>query len=133
MRILVLDDIARRHEFYRQLHSEDTVVSCLHYREFMVALHAEKWDLVYLDHDLGDFVNDADTFVDGWGATREFNGCHAAMRICEMDEDRRPSRVVIQSCNGSGSADMCRMLERIGMDVTRQPYAEPDWSDQQEY
>lgn len=127
MKILILDDIQHRLNVFQKMHDGDEVVCCTHYLEFLEALSTQKWDLIRLDHDLGDF-RDADTYVDGWGKIQEYNGCHAAMRICELPDDKKPERVIVHSVNPTGSADMTRTLLKAGIETTREPFAEPEWN-----
>lgn len=127
MRVLVLDDIKHRHDTFDAAYADDDVVHCYKYHGFCDALlHGGPWDLVHLDHDLGDFVNDADTYVDGWGSTREYNGQHAAMRVCELDDVDLPKKVIVHSVNPSGAQAMVRLLKRRGVPVTWEPFAEPE-------
>ena len=134
MRILVLDDIRFRHESFARLYDTDEVVHVYRYNAFLDMLATCKWDLIHLDHDLGDFVDDADTYVDGWGKTREFNGQHAAMRICEMEDDKLPGRVIIHSVNPEGARAMKSMLERRGVPVVWEPFGEfPDFDNDGNY
>lgn len=128
-RVLVLDDIKFRHDSFDRIYEGSDVRHAYTYSQFVYLLKGVKWDLIHLDHDLGDFVDDADTYVDGWGKTREFNGQHAAMRICEMEDDRLPTRVIIHSVNPEGARAMKSMLERRGVPVVWEPFGDfPDTS-----
>lgn len=121
MRILILDDVKDRHDtFAKVFYPEHEVVSVYLYTDFCEKLN-ESWDLIHLDHDLGDFLNNPDTYVDGWGNVREYNGGHAAMRICEMC---KPPKVIIHSVNPVGAKIMLQMLERRGVEVTWEPFGE---------
>ena len=129
MRVLVLDDIKHRHDTFDRTYDgpDDEVVHSYRYFHFLDMLLTCKWDLVHLDHDLGDFVDNADTYVDGWGKTQEYNGQHAAMRICELEDDRLPDRVIIHSVNPVGARAMKAMLFRRGVPVTWEPFGDlPD-------
>jgi len=68
MHILILDDIQHRHDVFRRIYAGHDVTSALRFFEFVRLLVERRWDLVHLDHDLGDFVADADFYVDGWGS-----------------------------------------------------------------
>ena len=131
VRILILDDTPYRHEVFARLYEGHEITSCYSYFGYLEALRSSPWDLVHLDHDLG---NDsvADTYVDGWGNTRQYNGSHAAMRICELDDDKRPKEVIIQSVNPSGAQGMLQMLQRANVNVSWQPFSEPSWDLQAE-
>lgn len=123
MKILVLDDMAVRHNAFRADYGADnhTVISAFSYLEFLSKLDDSPWDLIYLDHDLGEF-HTADTYVDGWGKTQEYNGYHAALRICELEDALLPSEVIIQSINPGGSRAMKLILDRRGVKVSWQPF-----------
>ena len=125
MRILALDDVKERHDAFRAWHERDEVRSVYYYRDFLIAIEEGPWDLVYLDHDLGDEVEGADTFVDGWGKTREYDGTHAALRLCEQTAKGKFSgRVIIVSHNKDGAKSMRTDLQRSGIDVVWEPFGE---------
>ena len=124
MRILVLDDMKVRHEAFGRIYSEHEVVSVYTYTEFLRQLEGARFDLIHLDHDLGDAVSNPDTWVDGWGSTREFTGGHAALRVCELSEDMRPHAVVVHSVNTSGAVQMLKDLRRVGIDCKWEPFGE---------
>jgi hypothetical protein len=77
-------------------------------------------------HDLGDFVNDADTYVDGWGSTRKFNGGHASMRVCELEDDKLPEKVIVHSINSVGAKNMISNCQRRGIPVVWEPFSDPN-------
>lgn len=123
MRILVLDDMKVRHEAFVRFYEGHDVVSTFTYRQFLICLNTQEWDLIHLDHDLGD-DRDADWYVDGWGKKREYNGMHAAMRICELDESKRPKQVIVHSVNNVGAPGMVQMLRKAGVDTKWEPFGE---------
>ena len=122
MRVLILDDIQHRHNVFDTIYQGHQVAHAYLYTDFCDKLNQGTWDLVHLDHDLGDFVDNADTYVDGWGNIREYNGGHAAMRVCELDY---LPKVIIHSVNPVGAKIMRQMLERRGVEVTWEPFGEP--------
>lgn len=123
MRILILDDQNLRHEIFQERYKGHEVVSVHRYSEFLAQLN-KLWDLIHLDHDLGDDVEDADTYVDGWGKTQLFDGRHAAMRVCELDDALKPKQVIIHSVNASDAPTMRDMLERAGIPVVWEPFSD---------
>lgn len=123
MRILVLDDVKSRHDAFDRLYEDADVRHAYTYKQFVYLLNGVKWDVVHLDHDLGDAVT-ADTYVDGWGAKQEFNGLHAAARVCELNDEDLPTQVVIHSINPEGARAMKTLLERRGVPVTWEPFGE---------
>ena len=125
MRILVLDDIEYRHKVFDQVYQGDTIDHAYTYTDFCNKLQSGRYDLVHLDHDLGDFVT-GDRYIDGWGHSREYNGQHAAMKVCEMQTP--PSKVIIHSVNPGGSRAMLQMLTRAGIPTTWDPFTDPAFS-----
>jgi len=122
VRVLILDDIEHRHSFFDALYQGHEVVHAYLYSDFLRKLNQGVWDIVHLDHDLGDFVNKADTYVDGWGNIHEYNGQHATMRVCELPDSLLPKRVIIHSVNPIGAKAMRQMLERRGVEVKWEPF-----------
>lgn len=121
MKVLVLDDIKHRHDVFDRVYYDDQVVHCYRYHDFCDKLENDgPWDIVHLDHDLGDFVDDADTYYDGWGRKQEYNGQHAAAQVCEMDKP--PPRIIIHSVNPVGARAMLQMIQRRGIPVTWEPF-----------
>lgn len=131
MRILILDDDQHRHDVFNRAYKGHDVVHAHTYFKFLDELQSgSPWDLVHLDHDLGD-LHSADTYVDGWGSTREYNGQHASLRICELDDAELPRRVIIQSVNPEGARAMRSNLQRRGVPVVWEPFGDtPDDDDQ---
>lgn len=121
MRILILDDVKSRHDAFDRIYSGDTVVHAYRYMEFLEHLKDGVWDLIHLDHDLGDFVDNPDTYVDGWGNVCEYNGAHASMRVCEMDD---PPPVIVHSINPVGAKVIVDNLKRRGISVVWEPFGE---------
>jgi hypothetical protein len=128
MKILILDDDKFRHEFFKKAYDGSEVRSAYTYTEFLqLLLDYSPWDLIHLDHDLGDLIGEADTYVDGWGKTREFNGQHASLRICELDDDKLPKRIIIQSVNPEGARAMLSNLTRRNIPTVWEPFGESEF------
>jgi len=124
--VLILDDSSTRHDVYDKIYEGCDVRHAYDYFDFLSALdRGSPWDLVHLDHDLGDLVAHASTYVDGWGSTREYNGQHASLRICELSDERLPKRVIVQSVNPEGARAMKMNLVGRGVDVSWQPFGDP--------
>jgi hypothetical protein len=124
MNILILDDDEFRHEAYSVTYRRHDVTHVYTYSDFLAALSSgSPWDLIHLDHDLGDLVV-GDTYIDGWGHSREYNGQHASLRICELPDDMLPTRVIIQSVNPDGARAMRSNLLRRGVKVSWAPFGE---------
>ena len=124
MKILILDDMKTRHDAFRRIYAEHEVVCVFRYSELKEKLAECRWDLIHLDHDLGDAVENPDTFVDGWGSTREFDGQFAAVRVCELPPEMRPGQVIVHSVNPEGAKRMLGLLQRAKIDVTWEPFGD---------
>lgn len=122
MKILILDDADVRHKVFDLRYEDHDVHHAMTYREFISQLEAgSPWDLIHLDHDLGDYTT-GDTFVDSWGQTREYNGQHAAYKICELSDDMLPKQVIIQSINPEGAKRIKQILQKRGVLVAWTPF-----------
>lgn len=127
--ILILDDESVRHDILRKSYCNEfpkcLVVSVYRYRDFLLALPMFEYDIVHLDHDLGDNEDPkhpADTYYDGWGNKQVYDGCHATARICELSI--LPKKVIVQSHNTSCSPYMIKTLQRIGIEAVWEPFGE---------
>ena len=121
MKILILDDMKLRHNTFAKTYAGHSVTHAYTFREFAAALVTGGWDLIHLDHDLGD-ERVADTYLDGWGNTREYTGLDAAREICSLEDGAFGGEVIIHSINPTGAAAMRQSLERRGIPVRHQPY-----------
>ena len=124
-RILILDDDKVRHDAFDNIYDDCLVEHAYTYSEFVNKLNSGKWDLIHLDHDLGDHTS-GDVWIDGWGSTREYNGKNAVDRVCELDNSKRPDEIIVHSINPSGAKTMCQSLTRAGIPNKWEPYGEID-------
>jgi len=123
MNILILDDQEVRHQAFAKVYHEHNVVSVRYFWEFVEQLKAN-WDLIHLDHDLGDNTGDRfDTYVDGWGHIREYNGMHAAIRCAQKDWEKKPT-IIVHSVNSYGANSMVKFLLNHEFDVKWEPFRE---------
>lgn len=122
MRVLIVDDEQIRHDFFSQAYAGDEVVHAYGYYEATDALNrGPKFDIVQLDHDLGDH-RVPDKMVEMYG-TYELTGWHVAHHIAtEMPHHMRPDKVIVHSVNPDGAHSIEMFLERHGFDVVRQPF-----------
>ena len=123
MRILILDDDPFRHKIYQKRYSQHEVKHAYTYGSFVRELnHGSPWDLIHLDHDLGDHV-DGDVYVDGWGDKNFYTGRHAAQKICDLKRDLFPTHVIIQSLNPEGAKSMKLLLTAKGIFTELIPFS----------
>lgn len=110
MRALILDDSQERHDAIKKTFgSQMEIVSCLRFSEAAGKLH-EDFDVIFLDHDLGDLVSDPDT-EHGMYSSRALNGADFADLMARKLNGREKPDVVIISVNPSGAANIQRALE----------------------
>jgi CheY-like chemotaxis protein len=106
VRILILDDEKVRHDDFDAMYSGHEVTHAYRYNEFVrLLVGSSPWDLIHLDHDLGE-TEGCDTFLDGWGHVRYFNGYHASARICELHDHQLPDEVIVHSVNPLGAQNI---------------------------
>lgn len=123
MKILILDDDEMRHRIFKKRYDGHEVFHAKRFLEFASILENQSpFDLIHLDHDLGDHQL-GDAYLDGWGNAREYNGLDAARMICELEQERTPLKVVVQSVNPAGSRSILQTLERREIPVLWDPFS----------
>jgi DNA-binding response OmpR family regulator len=96
--ILVLDDLGCRHAVIKERYSNHNVVSAYTYDQFVELLGTHKWDLILLDHDLGDY---------------EYTGQDAAKHIAKH-YSHKETEITVHSWNPDGSRRMVSILRESG-------------------
>jgi hypothetical protein len=129
MKILILDDTVRRLNVFRFLYEEQghEVVTVMKYHDCLDQLESYfHWDLLHLDHDLGDFVVDADFYLDGNNKRQFYTGGHIVQELLRKVwlGHPVPKRVIVHSINPQGRA-MSDDLNRYGIPTTWEPYVDP--------
>ena len=111
IRILVLDDDFRRHDWFdANIEGHDAVWSA---KEARTALQDNpRYDLVFLDHDLAE---DYSVVPAVWGE----DGRTVARFIAAMPVDKRPGMAHIHSSNWGGASEMEAILTAAGVKVAR--------------
>lgn len=110
MRALIVDDsVDRQRALERVLkHKGAEVAQALNFEEALNKLYAEKFDLVYLDHDLGQgFVKSGDQLVDA---------------ILGLPQDSRPRAVAVHTSDSVIGRDMVGRLKEAGIEATYRPF-----------
>jgi hypothetical protein len=118
MKVLVLDDLKERHDQIDQAVSAyDPTAGIWHVyttEQAKSALSSTRFDVAYLDHDLGEWMDN------GYGKKIEATGTHVAWFIAnELPPEKRP-RVIIHSMNPVGAERMMSILKDAGVRVTQQ-------------
>jgi len=108
MRILILDDDPDRHEWFEKAFSGKDITKAYTYEEAVSALDSgKKYDVVFLDHDLGSVENGVDVAT------------HIAKSI---PEHSIPELVWIHSMNPVGARRMEDVLKDRGIRFCRTPF-----------
>ena len=122
MNVLILDDTKERHDAYGRMYSGHNVVHVYRYTQCIDELSRGGWDIVHLDHDLGDDVINADTVIDGRGRTRLLTGLDVVRWLGGCDDEMLPKRVIVHSVNPVGGADMSKELIARGIPTSWRPF-----------
>jgi CheY-like chemotaxis protein len=123
---LVLDDSPARHSAFARIYAEAERVHVRSVREACEALDGRFFDVVTLDHDLGDF-DGAEKIDNGYGGTVELTGQDVARHIARMAPWRQPGTVVVHSWNPDGMRAMRAILRDGGVVAICQPFGDlPD-------
>lgn len=109
MNILILDDDPQRHKVFDKIfdgHNKNHVFTA---QCAINCLKKERFDLVCLDHDLGEFDNDKLIEDPGTGMdVAEFINLH-------MSHDKLPTQVLIHSWNGPAAKRMGEEMSTVGV------------------
>ena len=120
MRILILDDEAERHAHLSKIYAGHEISHTDSYNNFVRELiSGSPWDLVHLDHDLGN----GDSYLDGWGNIQFYTGHHASERICELPVENLPKEVIVHSMNPLGSQNILFNFRAHRIEASWQPYS----------
>jgi len=123
MNILILDDMVERHDEFARRYSGNKVVHVFRHNQCIDELALGGWDLVHLDHDLGDEIKDADMTPDGWGKPRLLTGLDVAKWIVGCDDDMLPKQIIIHSVNPIGGKTMLQTIQSRGIPCVWLPFS----------
>ena len=146
MNILILDDMPERHEGFKRILSDHSLTHVWTFSQCVKAMKKQKFDMVCLDHDLGDALFQSDEFtvkIDSPNFHLEFSpdfvndGMYTSSRrfldgrdVCEWmvnNEFRCPKKVLIHSHNPSGAQQMKTILNTISwIEVVVLPFSIKD-------
>jgi hypothetical protein len=120
-RILILDDDSTRHEHFRKLLPDCNRTHTYTAQEAIWCLQKnDPFDLVLLDHDLGDYPTPGENIplneVAGTGQeVAEFIALH-------LERDRYPKKIIIHSWNAPASKNMLETLKVTQIPVEAIPF-----------
>lgn len=106
--VLVLDDEEYRHSLFRSALVAHRVTHVYTVVDAMDVMRGQKFNTVFLDHDLGDHQLTGSDLVN-WMVT-------------EMPVENHPDRVVIHSLNPYGASAMYAGLNKFGFHVEKIPF-----------
>lgn len=114
-RILIVDDMETRHDSFRGWLPEAERVHVYNYDQAVKALQGDKFDVVYLDHDLSEMqtlgLEDS-----------EQSGYDVALYISKLKATKKPGRVVIHTWNPVGARRIAEVLHAAKISFVRQPF-----------
>ena len=118
MKVLVLNDSESEFFKIQALHENSEVFHAHRYLQFLQQIEEQDWDIIYLDDDLSSAA-EPDSWFDGGGFKRLYDGIHAARAIATLAEiGKSPAkRVVISSLTTTGDK-MSQLLSEAGINVT---------------
>jgi CheY-like chemotaxis protein len=126
MRILILDDNPERHDAFDTFldGKGHEVMHAWTYWDAIGLLEDERFDLLYLDHDLND--HESASVISGMYGSRELTGLDVARFVArQLADDLKPERVVVHSWNPMGARSMVDILISVGISATYEPFANP--------
>ena len=117
MRILILDDDLTRHQDFARRYAGHERLHVATVDQFESALSRGPFQLVHLDHDLGDYVRGMS------GIEYERTGVEAAKMLaaCRWCEDE-DVQVIIHSWNPEGARRMRAILTDAGLSAILEPF-----------
>lgn len=118
MKILFLDDNEERHKRFRYNSIGQDVTHVYSYAEALAALAYNRFDQVFLDHDLSEMASCGMAPVD------EKTGYHVACIVADLPEERLPDLVVIHSFNAAGAKRMRAALQGVVKHVIERPFSD---------
>lgn len=113
MRILVLDDQEERHSQIKAKHGRKHEITHVYlWSEFEKALEGDAFNLILLDHDLGDLITQ-ERKPGMYSQGDEYNGVDAAFAVAALPPNKLPSLVGIHSWNADGAKRMQQTLANV--------------------
>ena len=104
MRVFVLEDNPERLEFFRNF--SPGCVTATSYAEAVSALEGPRFDVAWLDHDIGGTENGSDV----------------AFWMAQMPRAKWPDKVFVHSWSVPGSLAIFMTLQRAGFEVEQRKY-----------
>lgn len=101
MKILILDDREIRHEYFKKLYIQHDLTHVYTSKECIDQLNINKFDVVFLDHDLGG--------TDNFEESGDNTGYEVAKWL-RKNEGKQPNQIILHSFNPVGRKNMKSLL-----------------------
>lgn len=120
MRVLVLDDDNTRHKTFKKNLIGHDVVHVHTYDEAVTALEGERFNVMYLDHDLNlEGIHRSVMIDEETGIEWELTGADVARAIVALPSEKHPERTIVHSYNPSGAANIVAILHDARIEAVR--------------
>jgi hypothetical protein len=119
MNILIVDDQQLRHYKFIKDYPNDNLFHAYNFDSATKLLDGQKFDLIMLDHDLGDYSG---TFAEGRPG-KELTGYDVALYLVRVVPDTNwPEYVMIHTLNNVAAWDIKRLLNTFGIKSAVRPF-----------
>lgn len=118
MNVLFLDDMEDRHKIFKEKYQKQfNITHVFDYNACISELRAQKFEMVFLDHDLSleSIMCDPDD-------VSEKTGTDVALHIIETFDPKDAPGFVIHSLNPHGAERMRNLLSDAGFSVSKIPF-----------
>jgi len=119
MNILIVDDQQLRHDKFIKEYPDDNLFHVYNFDSAAQALDTQKFDMIMLDHDLGDYSG---TFADGTPG-KELTGYDVALYLVRVvAESNWPEYVMIHTLNNVAAWSIKNLLNTVGIKSAVRPF-----------
>jgi len=119
MHILIVDDNQFRHNKIRKDYPEDTFSHAYNYNDAKYLMDHHKFDIIFMDHDLGDYSG---TFLDGKPG-KELTGYDVVLYLTNfVDSSKWPKFLYSHSQNPVGAWDIKKLCNSVGIKCAVRPF-----------
>ena len=122
MKVLIVEDNPARHDYFSKVYAGHDIVHAVNYSQAAQALSENAFDIIQLDHDLGDFQIPEYSTYQMYGQ-RELTGYDVALYLVyNVPQNMWPKKVIIHSVNPNGANFIALLLEKNGIGYVKQPF-----------
>ncbi len=116
LRVFLLDDDARRHDWFAKRFRGDRLDVASEPRRAVELLAANSYDAIFLDHDLLPEHYESDEHDD------ERTGYAVASWLAERPDRQTASHIIVHTRNADGALRMVELLRRAGRQAEHVPF-----------